>query len=161
MKNIIVLFFFATSICVVHCNAQEAVKAYAKGDDSYLQFSDAEKFDSTKQYVVLKFWNARTRLTKSEMQQLAILKAELSKLKNVQFVDVEWQSPSQLQAVLQKYNLEADASWENNIKITGDKIDLTTTSSKSLLIVKDQRAYSVCSGYDCEVKAKRFFGIGE
>ena len=137
--------------------APSAVSAYAKGDDSYLVFSD-NMYKTDKKYVVVKFWNESAPITDREREEIDYLKKHLAK-KNVEIVDFQWKTVEDLKQNLSKYKFTVDALSDKRICIKGDNFNLNTTSGKALFVVEDGKPMSLCSGKNCEELVKSFFTL--
>jgi hypothetical protein len=131
--------------------------AYARGNDSHLRFSTKE-YDATKKYTVIKFWNANEPQSEQEVQDIAYLKKHLAK-KNVEVIDFEWKTEEDLKQALEKYKLEAKVTGEKRINVKGEHFTVNTTSGKALLVMEDDKPFSICSGKDCESNLKSYFKL--
>jgi hypothetical protein len=136
--------------------APTAVKAYANGNDTYLQFD--ESYDADKKYTVFKIWNEKEPLTEKEKTDLAYLKKQLAK-KNIEVVDAEWKNKEDLEAIFKKYNLSVDVRSDEHINLKGGDFNLNTTSAKALVVFQNEKPLSLCSGKDCEERLKTFFKL--
>lgn len=136
--------------------AKAATYAYAKGDDSYLVFSD--KYDPAKKYVVIKFYNDNTPLTEQEKTDLAFLTKFLQK-KNAEVVTINWKDEASLQEAVKKYNMTASSNDGKHLNLKSGNSSLNTTSSKAIVVLEDNKPLSLCSGTNCEDNVKRFFKL--
>lgn len=137
-------------------NTQSVIKAYAKGDDSYLIYS--ETYNPAKKYVVFKFWNESSPLSAAEKAEMDYLKDQLAK-KNVDVVFFPWKTTQDLQQNLSKYNFSVEALSEKRISIKDENCNLHTTSGKALFVVEDGKPVSLCSGQNCGEMVKTFFTL--
>jgi hypothetical protein len=157
----LVSLFFAGNVNAQQSKSTEAMgkAAYgsAKTNQSYIRFSDRH-FHADKKYVVFKFWNTSSPLTEEEKMDITYLEKQLAK-KNIQLVQVAWQSETDLQAALKSYHITVDAKANEYIHIKGADTDLKTTAMKSLLILEEKKPVLLCSGKDCESRAKEFFKL--
>ena len=133
------------------------VVAYANGDDSYLRYPN-KGYKADKKYTVIKFWNAKEPQSEKEVQDIAYLKKHLSK-KNIEVVDFEWKTEEDLKAALTKYNLAVKVIGEKRINVKNEHFTVNTTSGKALIVIEDQKPYSICSGKDCETNLKSYFKL--
>ena len=133
-----------------------SVYASAKGDDSYLLFSD--HYEAGKKYTVFKFWNEKDPLTETENSDLAYLKKELAK-KNIEVTEFQWKGKEDLESFFKKYNLSVSVLSDKRINLKAENYSLNTTSGKALLVFEDGKPLSLCSGKDCEDHLKFFFGL--
>ena len=130
--------------------------AYAKGDDSYLVFSD--HYDAERKYVVLKLWNDNDPLSEREKTDLAFLSKFLQK-KNIEVVTINWKDEAALQEAVQKYGITASSNDNKHLNLHSGQSSLNTTSAKAILVLQDGMPLSLCSGTNCEDNVKRFFGL--
>jgi hypothetical protein len=137
--------------------ASPAVRAYAKGDDSYLLFSD-NTYKPGKKYVVVKFWNESAPITATEREDIDYLKKHLAK-KNVAIIDFQWKTTEDLKEHLSKYNFTVEAVSDKRISIKSGNFTLNTTAGKALFVVEDGKPMSLCSGKNCEEMLKTFFTL--
>jgi|SRR5829696_3357269 len=164
MKKVSFLFICLAVVCSINSNAQNArsaatesaVYAYAKGSDSYLLFSDTYKAD--KKYVVFKFWQEGQPLTAQEKTDLEMLQKQLAK-KGMEVKVVQWKTRSDLESLLNTYNVKIVSKDDNHLNIKGDNFSLNTTSGKATLVLEEGRPLSLCSGTNCEDRLKTFFKI--
>jgi hypothetical protein len=164
MKKIIFFSCIVFLAFSVTGNAQQnnktyaaAARAYARGNDSYVQFS-SNTYKAGKKYVVLKFWNEAETITEKEKTAFSNLKKSLVK-KNVEVVALPWAKEEELKDALKKYNLTVDVRDGKHINLKGENITLNTTSGKALLVLEDGKPVTLCSGTDCEARAKTFFKL--
>jgi hypothetical protein len=136
-------------------SAPTAAYAYAKGDDSYVFYSN-DTYDADKKYIVLKIWQENQPLTEQEKSDLEMLKKHLAK-KNAEVREIKWKSEEDLQTALNGYNIKASSNDGKHISLKGEKFTLNTTSGKALLVLEDDKPLSLCSGQNCEERMKVFF----
>jgi hypothetical protein len=134
-----------------------AAYAYARGDDSYLDFT-GETYKADKKYVIVKLWNASTPLTGAEKTALSDLKVQLAK-RNAEIVELEWRTEEELQAALKRYDFTVAVKDGKHINLKRDNFSLNTTSGNAVLVLEDTKPVSLCSGKDCEERLKRFFRL--
>jgi hypothetical protein len=152
----IVLFVAGSAQAQYTPAAQAASLAYAKGDDSYLLFSDTYKAD--KKYTILKFWHEGEALTEKEKTEMESIKKRLAK-KNIEVVEFSWKTEEDLKNALSKYNFKVELKNEKRIAIIGDKFNMNTTSGKGVLVLEENKPVSICSGSSCEDRLKTYFKI--
>jgi len=138
-------------------SAPTAVYAYAKGDDSYVFYSN-DTYDAKKKYTVLKIWQEGQPLTEQEKTDMEMLQKHLAK-KNAEVKEIKWKSEEDLQAALNSYNIKASSNDGKHINLKSEKFTLNTTSGKALLVLEDDKPLSLCSGKDCEERMKVFFKL--
>jgi len=151
--------FIATLFIVAVCfsvSAQEAVEAFAQKDDTYLLFSD-KGFDKQKKYVLFNFWNADTPHADVHNTEFQAMRQNFVGHNNIEFVDVEWETEKDIQAVLEKYQVESSVEYGKNIRLKGDQFTLNTSSTNAFFLVEDSKAAFLCSGAICGKKVKQFF----
>ena len=161
MKKLLCLLAIATTVSSLHAQqykeaAPSATYAYAKGDDSYIIFSD--HFNAEKKYVVLKLYNDSDPLTDREKTDLAFLTKFLQK-KNIEVATINWKDEAALQEAMKKYEITASSKDNKHLNLHSGQSSLNTTSSKAILMLQDGRPLSLCSGTNCEDNVKRFFGL--
>ena len=133
------------------------VMAYAKGDDSYLRYAN-KGYDANKKYVVIKFWSDKEPQSETEVKEMAYLKKHLAK-KNVEVVDFEWKTEEDLKKVLDKYNLTVNVINDKRVHVKNEHFSVNTTSGKALIVIEDNKPFSICSGKKCESNLKSYFKL--
>lgn len=157
------LFFFSI-LCFItignvaaQTNYAPKPMAFAKGgDDSYLFHSN--KYDPSKKYTVLKVWNDKYELTKTEKENLDYLKQNLTK-NNIEVVEYKWTHEEDLISFMSKYGLTASIKQNNCMSIRKGNGSLNTTAGKAVFVLEEGKPTSLCSGKMCEDNLKRFFGL--
>ena len=151
----IILFCSILWFCVT-ASAQQAVEAFAQKDDSYLLFSN-HGFDKHKKYVLFNFWNSATPGTDIHNTEFQTMKQSFAGHDNIEFVNVEWENEKDVQAVLEKYQIESEVEYGKNIRLTGETFTLNTSSANAFFLMENSKPAFLCSGGICGKKVKQFF----
>ena len=147
----------ATTVTAPARASTNTVMAYANGNDSYLRYSN-KGYDAKKKYVVLKFWSEKEPQSESEKQDIAYLKKHLAK-KDIEVVDFEWKTEEDLKKVLDKYNLTVNVINDKRVHVKNENFSVNTTSGKALIVIEDNKPFSICSGKKCESNLKGYFKL--
>lgn len=140
-------------------SAQKAVEAFAQKDDTYLLFSD-RGFDSEKKYVLFNFWSPTTPDSDVHNTQFQTLKQNFSGEDNIEFVNVEWRTEEDIQAVLEKYRIESKVKFGKHIRLSAEQFSMNTSAANAFFLMEDSRAAFLCSGGMCSRKIKELFNPG-
>lgn len=127
--------------------AQPAFEAYAKGENTYLKFTD-DPFDASKRYVVI-------QLSPADNKQDTLL--EISPAATV--VVCEWRTPDDIGISLSNYHIRASLTETEKVRLEGPDYTLSTTSDHSYLVLLDNKPQLLCCGPDCTKKLRNFFKV--
>jgi hypothetical protein len=158
------LFFLSFSFLFFNLSAQKTdptqaiLRAYASGESNITTLNGSETYDPAKKYIVFKFWNEKDPLTETERTDLDYLKRFLPK-KNVEVVEMQWNTISDLKEAVKKYNLTVEESKDDHFHIKGDNFHMNTTSQKAMFVIEDGKPVTMCCGKFCEVNLKQYFKL--
>lgn len=125
--------------------SQEAVKAYAQGEDSFLLFSK-EPYDASKNYTIVCF---------SQPGQVQDITATLKQFGTI--VICEWLTAQDADKVLTPYNITTTVKAGRTLQLTGQEFSLNTTSPFAYLVLLDLKPQLLCCGIDCEKRLTTYF----
>lgn len=126
-------------------HAQEAVQAFASGENSFLLFTK-EPCDTTQTYTVICFAGGGKRVDPIP---------GLEKVANV--VPCVWNTEQDANAILTPYNIHATAGLGKTLQLTGSGFSLNTTSAVAYLVLLDSKPQLLCCGADCHARLNDFF----
>lgn len=152
-------FLFALSLVAIlfaNAHAQQALKAFAQKDDTYLLFSD-RGLDASKKYVLFSFWNPETPSADLHTTQFQMMKTMFAGVENVDFVNIKWESVEDAQAQLEKYAIDCTSEYGNLLRFKGSNFTLNASSPNTFFLIEENNAAFLCSGGMCASKIKEFF----
>lgn len=140
------------SLCLVFLlvpamQAQEAVEAYAQGENTYIRYTH-EPYDAAKHYTVIMF---------SPEGKKAAVVAGLTQVAEV--IVCEWKTPDKLNTILDEYHIEASVQPDHTLLLDGPDYRVSTTSEYACLVLVDEKIQMLCCGQECTKRLTAFFPI--
>lgn len=127
--------------------SQEAVKAYAKDENSYLLYTKTP-YDASKKYTVICF------------QQEGEASEAISGLTGVaNIITCIWKTAADVNPITSQHNITASVNANRTLELKGIDFLVNTTSSPAYLVLLDQKLQLLCCGDDCAERLGSFFPL--